>query len=392
MNLAFSFSLAALFLSFSLGFSVVELTKTKNRINQLKTVNSSVTMYPESRYDSSYLHNYKQMIGSLLGPIGGTSPANLIKPEMRLGSDHSTASNLYGNFKNSIPECSKIGLTGLKLIKVIQDEESNYVMLKENQVDGKLYVEKSTKRRESFTNELEFFLHLDRSNRYFPKMVCHMPTPGREHRFSVMTEFIRGRDSHLAAGLANSSQLKSMVQQLFDAVVDLHRMGYIHADIKPGNVLVTDNFEVKLIDFGMASRVGKARKFRGSPYTRAPELHELCPGPVDIAIDWWAFGSTVSIWYYYHHANFNKHFSKKMAKKDEMMNPDIAQIYFEVFSSYEFTPFKWTGNKFNPGFFPSSFEADVRRFLALFLVIDPELRTFDSVRLQTIARDYLSNV
>ena len=172
-----------------------------------------------------------------------------------------------------------------------------------------------------------------------------------------------------------------MVQQLFEAVVDLHRMGFIHADIKPGNVLVTDDFRVKLIDFGMTTRVGEAKKYRGSPYTRAPELHDKCPGGVDVGIDWWAFGSTVAIWYYYHYNH-----SKNNLKQNKVHLRTVD--YFQIFSSYDFTPFKWSGSKFHSGIFPSSFEPDLRRFLSLFLTIDPELRTFDTVRLQNIIRNH----
>ena len=270
-------------------------------------------------------------------------------------------------------------------IKVLQDEESNYVMLKENKKSGKFYVEKSTRSISSFEAELEFFSKYDANNRYFPKMACYMRTPGREERFSVVTEFIRGQDSHILASRADKNQLKSMVKQLFEAVVDMHKMGYIHADIKPGNVMVTDDFKVKLIDFGMSVRLGHAKKYRGSPYTRAPELHDMCWGEVDVGIDWWAFGSTVAIWYYYHYNNSNL---KHQNNGDDTLTANLAKDYFQIHSSYDFTPFKWNGHGFRAGIFPSSFEPEIRSFLALFLTIDPELRTFDAVRLQDIIRNH----
>lgn len=348
------------------------------------SINSaSLTLHSESKYDGNYLWEYKKMIRSLLK---GTPEINLIDPRMILRrSEHRTASDSYGKYHQKYPECSEIGLKNLKTVKVIQDEESNYVMLKEK--DGRLYVEKSTRSESSFNSELEFFSHLNGQNKYFPVLMCFMRTPGREDRHSVVTEFIRGRDSHILAARASPDQLKSMVKQLFEAVTDLHRMGYIHADIKPGNVLVTDDFQVKLIDFGMATRVGSAKKYRGSPYTRAPELHDMSPGRVDVAIDWWAFGSTVAIWYYYHHNHSNLKFSHL---QNAVLTPQVAMKYFALHSSYDFTPMKWVGGRFIGGIFPSSFsnDANLQSFLAMFLTIDPELRTFDSERLHNIIKSH----
>lgn len=361
--------------------TLVEVGKTAKTGKSAK--DAGLMLHSESKYDYDYLHEYKKMIRSLLGPLG--TGYHMTDRNMMRRSGRRTAGELYGSYNNHVPKCHEIGLIHMHEVKVLQDEDSNYVMLKEDRKSGKFYVEKSTRSDSSFEAELDFFKKYDPHNHYFPKMACWMRTPGREERISVVTEFIRGKDSHLLAARADKNQLKSMVKQLFEAVVDLHRMGYIHADIKPGNVIVTDDFRVKLIDFGMAVRIGNARKYRGSPYTRAPELHDKCPGEVDVGIDWWAFGSTVAIWYYYH---YNHHHLKNHQEADEVLTANVAKKYFQIFSSYDFTPFKWGGGRFHAGIFPSNFEAEVRSFLALFLTIDPELRTFDTVRLQEIVRNH----
>lgn len=366
-----------------LPFISTEIEK-KQPISEKSADNLELMLYSESNYDYDYLQEYKRMIKSLLGPLG--TAFNLANRNMARRAEHRTAGELYGRWKNIVSECSSIGLNRMKTIKVLQDEESNYVMLKENKKSGKFYVEKSTRSMSSFEAELKFFEKYDANNMYFPKMVCHMRTPGRPERLSVVTEFIRGQDSHILAARADKDQLKSMVRQLFEAVVDLHRMGYIHADIKPGNVLVTDDFKVKLIDFGMATRLGHGKKYRGSPYTRAPELHDMCRGEVDVGIDWWAFGSTVAIWYYYHYTN--NHNLKYQTEIGDLLTSGLAKGYFEFHSSYDFTPFKWSSKRFHAGIFPANFEPEVRSFLALFLTIDPELRTFDTVRLQEIVRNH----
>ncbi len=52
----------------------------------------------------------------------------------------------------------------------------------------------------------------------------------------------------------------------------MHGRGYVHADIKPTNILVTDDGVVKIIDLGQACPVGTVKKrIQGTPGYMAPE-------------------------------------------------------------------------------------------------------------------------
>lgn len=52
----------------------------------------------------------------------------------------------------------------------------------------------------------------------------------------------------------------------------VHRAGYVHADLKPDNILVNDELHVKLIDFGFATEMGtKLKGFKGTWGYVAPE-------------------------------------------------------------------------------------------------------------------------
>ena len=70
----------------------------------------------------------------------------------------------------------------------------------------------------------------------------------------IIEEYIDGIsiDQILETGLYTSSGVKKVVRELCNALSILHRNGIVHRDIKPENIMVTDNGDVKLIDFNIA--------------------------------------------------------------------------------------------------------------------------------------------
>lgn len=66
-----------------------------------------------------------------------------------------------------------------------------------------------------------------------------------------------------------------------DALHALHETGYLHADMKPGNIMLTREEAVKVIDYGQSCRVGTVKKrIQGTPDYIAPEQvrrRELTP-------------------------------------------------------------------------------------------------------------------
>ena len=52
----------------------------------------------------------------------------------------------------------------------------------------------------------------------------------------------------------------------------MHKAGYVHADIKPNNIMVTETGEVKVIDFGQSCPIGTVKeRIQGTPDYIAPE-------------------------------------------------------------------------------------------------------------------------
>ena len=75
-----------------------------------------------------------------------------------------------------------------------------------------------------------------------------------------------------------------------------HAAGIVHRDVKPGNILITDQGMVKLSDFGIARNVDEAsttspRVIVGSPAYLAPEV--INGQPAGPASDAWSLGATM---------------------------------------------------------------------------------------------------
>lgn len=88
-------------------------------------------------------------------------------------------------------------------------------------------------------------------------------------------------------------------REILRGLCHLHANKVIHRDIKGQNVLLTDNAEVKLVDFGVSAQldrtVGRRNTFIGTPYWMAPEVIACDENPdstYDSRSDLWSLGIT----------------------------------------------------------------------------------------------------
>jgi len=72
----------------------------------------------------------------------------------------------------------------------------------------------------------------------------------------IIMEFLKGKTlseiAHEAGGKLNEKDAVFYVEQVCDALREVHNAGYLHRDIKPDNIIVCENGRVVLIDFGTA--------------------------------------------------------------------------------------------------------------------------------------------
>jgi len=357
------------------------------------------------RYDPDFMHEYGKMISSLL--LG--TPMAADRTLLRGPNEISNSSVDYNRYHQKIARCKYDRLRHLTQVRVLQPEDDNYVSLLRDSASGKFFVSKVVQSGSSFNIEMDFYSKVNTESSFFPTILCGGYV-WEMSGYVILMEYIDGRESEIMASRATPQQLRFMAAQLFEAIIEIHRLGYLHADIKPGNVLITDDYRLYIIDFGMATRIHRARGNRGNPHIRAPELQNKVPGGISESIDWWAYGATLSIWYYYQLANLQKstgapwynmpegaeqpHNLLKAAK--DSWSPNMPKTVFATKTSrkrntpvlYAFAPMVWKHRSFHSQKFPIGLGAVERSFLAMFFPADPELRTFETRRLQDHIRNH----
>lgn len=127
------------------------------------------------------------------------------------------------------------------------------------------------------------------SHPFIVNLLGHFQDDGKLY---LLLEYVQGGE--LFSYLRKQGNLpedisKFYVAQLVLAFAHLHQMGIIYRDLKPENLLITNNGYLKVTDFGFAKEV-KDRTWTlcGTPEYLAPEI--IQSKGHGKAVDWWAIG------------------------------------------------------------------------------------------------------
>ena len=112
----------------------------------------------------------------------------------------------------------------------------------------------------------------------------------------LIMEFVEGislRDRLAERGSLPVDEVLDLTAQAADALHAAHRVGIVHRDVKPGNILLKHNGRVKLVDFGIARAQGASRltetgTIMGSVSYVSPE--QLCSQEITGVSDVYSLG------------------------------------------------------------------------------------------------------
>uniref|UniRef100_A0A8C5E5L1 Mitogen-activated protein kinase kinase kinase kinase n=1 Tax=Gouania willdenowi TaxID=441366 RepID=A0A8C5E5L1_GOUWI len=128
---------------------------------------------------------------------------------------------------------------------------------------------------------------------YFGSYLCR-------EKLWICMEYCGGgslQDIYHVTGPLSELQIAYMSRETLQGLGYLHSKGKMHRDIKGANILLTDNGDVKLADFGVAAKItatiAKRKSFIGTPYWMAPEVAAVEKnGGYNQLCDIWAVGIT----------------------------------------------------------------------------------------------------
>lgn len=112
-----------------------------------------------------------------------------------------------------------------------------------------------------------------------PNIVTVLDVGRCEHGVYLVQEFLPGVSlrARLADGALPLREALRIGVEVARGLAHAHAHGVVHRDLTPGNVLLCDDGQVKILDLGMASALGRRKPEGGTPEYMAPEQLEAAP-------------------------------------------------------------------------------------------------------------------
>ncbi|XP_048731892.1 mitogen-activated protein kinase kinase kinase kinase 5-like isoform X8 [Ostrea edulis] len=133
-----------------------------------------------------------------------------------------------------------------------------------------------------------------------PNIVAYFGSYLRRDKLWIAMEYCGGgsmQDIYHITGPLTEPQIGFICRETLKGLMYLHNRGKMHRDIKGANILLTDEGDIKLADFGVSAQITqtmcKRKSFIGTPYWMAPEVAAVeRKGGYNQQCDIWAVGIT----------------------------------------------------------------------------------------------------
>jgi serine/threonine-protein kinase len=154
-----------------------------------------------------------------------------------------------------------------------------------------------------YESDIAFFQRFEREEQIGQKLdhpnIVRVLSPEKKSRIYLVMDYAEGKSLRAiqgAKGKFEVAEALGIASQIAEALVYLHSQGVVHRDLKPDNVLLTPDGQIKLLDFGIAMDEAARRLtwFGLSPPVGTPDY--MAPEQVrgkrgDVRTDVYALGT-----------------------------------------------------------------------------------------------------
>ena len=197
---------------------------------------------PKCHFENSTDSSFCNKCGTQITPIEEVPRA--ATETIQIPIKELTPGSTFAKRYQIIEELGKGGMG--RVYKVLDKEIGEKVALK--LLNPEIAAESKTIER--FRNELKTARQISHKN------VCRMYHLSKEEGAPyIIMEYVRGEDLKSMIrmmGRLSPGQTVSIAKQVCEGLSEAHRLGVIHRDLKPQNIMIDRNGDVKIMDFGIA--------------------------------------------------------------------------------------------------------------------------------------------
>ena len=198
---------------------------------------------PKCHFDNPDDTLYCGKCSALLKPSEEISPTKTLETPAKGLTSGTTFASRY----EVIEELGKGGMG--RVYKALDKEINEEVAIK--LLKPEIASDESTVER--FRNELKFARKISHKN------VCRMYHLSKEEETPYITmEYVPGEDLKSLVkrkGKLTDEEAISTAKQVWEGLVEAHRLGVVHRDLKPSNIMIDKEGDAKIMDFGIARSV-----------------------------------------------------------------------------------------------------------------------------------------